>query len=679
MPYLHLGLLLSLLALPARAQAQAAETDVVPADVRTVETLAAATGKGAGRQRQRADLGIRFGAPRQGGLEVQTVVPGGPAAREGLLTGDIVRAIGRTAVHDAEDLELATGLLRVGQKVRLAVKRPGVRREVLLALHAGETAGQPGFEVRRTKGTFEVTAVKPGSAAARAGLKPGDTFSRIDNVHLASSSALRRLIATKTSFKVFLQRSEASLSPELTAVGAPEDEVVDWKGKTFQLAVVLIEFADVKHHPAYAAEDFERMLFSKGEYTRSPDGRRTYGSMRDYYQEMSCARFEVTGRAFAWVQVPEKWAFYDAQDMGTGDGSTETVFEAALHALRARNGADALDKFDGVVFLYAGERRSLRGSQLWPHRASIAVGGKHVPYYITEEGGATFNSIGVHCHEFGHMLGLPDFYGYGHRTGVGRFCTMAIGHQGAGASGADRPFHLCVYCKLRLGWLLPKVVLPSERQRIALRGVEGRPGEALKIPISPSWDEYYLLEVRNKTGFDTDFFRDGLLIWHVGEDGQKEKGQIGVAIDLEEAHGKRYFDASLREEESVPFPWGNNNAFTPLTVPSSKSNLAGAQELLLTDIAVYRPAPNAAAAPFASGTVFLSIGDKEAAARVAVVSPEQPEYPTEPVEELDPITKLPVPFTVGSDGVAKPGPAIMPRAKPGDGSEAGDAAKKPRR
>jgi hypothetical protein len=30
------------------------------------------------------------------------------------------------------------------------------------------------------------------------------------------------------------------------------------------------------------------------------------------------------------------------------------------------------------------------------------------------------------------------------------------------------------------------------------------------------------------------------------------------------------------------------------------------------------------------------------------------------------VTKLPVPFTVDKDGVAAPGPEIMPRPKPGE-------------
>ena len=391
---------------------------------------------------------------------------------------------------------------------------------------------------------------------------------------------------------------------------------------------------------------------------------KTYGSMRDYYKEQSVDTFDLDGKVFGWVEAKETWAYYDEQDMGGGDGGKETLFRSTLKAVRKKFGRDALDGYQGVVFIYAGERRSLRGSQLWPHRSQVHVGGIPRPYYIVEEGGKDFASIGVHCHEFGHMLGLPDFYGYGHRTGVGRFCTMAIGHQGAGESGPDRPFHLCAYCKMMLGWLKPKIIHPDDRQYIVLRPIEGSKTEAIKILISPSGDEYFLLEVRGRTGFDSDFWRNGLLIWHVGEDGQAAKGQISTAIDLEEAHGKKFYDASLREEEQCIFPSDNTQAFTDKTFPSSVSNLTSAYSVVLTDIAVFMPKDGKSRNGFPPGSVIFRIGETSRAARLKPVDPGQPVYPKgRSIDEIDPVTELLVPFEIGDDNVALPGPNIIPRER----------------
>jgi len=656
------------------AQAAPYLTTELPADLVTIETLKATVAK-AGAARLRPVLGLRFSAYRAQGAEVLSVDPGTPAAAAGLLQGDLVRSIGRYKIDEAEDMERALASLKVGESVQLSVRRPGVQRDCRVELGEGETLGDPGFECRHTNGKFLVTSVRGGSGAEKAGVKVGDTFTRVDNVYYTGTTALKKAFAKKLHFTVQVQREAATLSPTLKPTGAKEEEVLDWKGKSFKLAVLLIEFADRKHNAKYAGADFERMLFSKGEYKKAPDGRATYGSLRDYYQEMSVGTFDVTGTAFDWVSVPQTWAYYDAQDMGGGDAGSHTIFQDAIAAVTAARGPTALDGFDGVVFLYAGPRQSLRGSQLWPHRASVPVGKKQLPYYIIEEGGDTFASLGVHCHEFGHMLGLPDFYGYGHRTGVGEFCVMAIGHLGAAPSGPDRPFHMCAWCKIRLGWLTARTVLPTDRQHIALRGVEGRTGEAIKIPVSPSGEEYYLLEVRTRTGFDSDFFRPGLLIWHVGDDSARDRGQISEPMDLVEAHGKRYFDASLREEAEILFPNARLDAFTPLTTPSSKSTIAGAYEVALTGMQVYAPeavqkdGPKDAPkdAKITPGSVLFWLGDRQRAQAVVSSEPEQPKYPEkDPVSELDPVTKLPVPFTVDKNGVAAPGPAVMPRPKEGE-------------
>jgi hypothetical protein len=68
--------------------------------------------------------------------------------------------------------------------------------------------------------------------------------------------------------------------------------------------------------------------------------------------------------------------------------------------------------------------------------------------------------------------------------------------------------------------------------------------------------------------------------------------------------------------------------------------------------------------------VFFRVGDAGRATGPQPVEPEQPVYPVgEPVEELDPVTGLPVPFTIGEDNVALPGPNIMPRPEPEDGKD----------
>ena len=98
-------------------------------------------------------------------------------------------------------------------------------------------------------------------------------------------------------------------------------------------------------------------------------------------------------------------------EYNTGAGNNRTLLTEALDKLLAREGKDALKDFDGVFYVYAGDRYpSPRGSLYWPHRGTFTYQSKRWPYFICPEGGQKMANISVFAHEFGHMLGLPDLY-----------------------------------------------------------------------------------------------------------------------------------------------------------------------------------------------------------------------------------------------------------------------------
>ncbi len=353
---------------------------------------------------------------------------------------------------------------------------------------------------------------------------------------------------------------------------------------TFRLAVVPVEFKDARRDTRFTDDHLRRALFSRGEYTgESPSGERVFGSLADYYAENSCGRFALEGDVLKTAEVrapradigrmfaPLAWARF------LGD---------ALASLSARAGADALDSFDAVAFVIAGDHGP-PASVLWPHANVIPYRGRLLRYYVmSEKEGGKFAAVGVHCHEFGHVLGILDKYGVGHPAGVGVFCVMAIGGQATGSAGRHRPLHFCAVCKEKLGWLDPVTVDPRVAQRLRLRGVEGRPGEALKVLVSKNGSEYFLLENRRRAGFDSGFPRAGLLIWHVGEWGQRLRNRLPFYdLDLEEAHGQDGRDGPFKDLARVPFPLPGANGFTPQTKPSSRSVRPGALPVWITEIA----------------------------------------------------------------------------------------------
>jgi hypothetical protein len=113
---------------------------------------------------------------------------------------------------------------------------------------------------------------------------------------------------------------------------------------------------------------------------------------------------------------------------------------------------------------------------------------------------------------------------------------------------------------------------PRTPQEIRLRGVEGRPGEAVKVLVDPDGSEYFLLENRRRAGFDGGIARPGLLIWHVGELAQGLRNRVfSYSIDLEEAHGDETRAGPFKDLGRVPWPIPGRTAFTPWTRPGSTS------------------------------------------------------------------------------------------------------------
>jgi len=458
-----------------------------------------------------------------------------------------------------------------------------------LGISGGETSEEGGVVL---------ADVPEDGPAGKAGLRAGDRVLAFAGEEVKDYNRLVAIIGAKRpgeKVSVRVEREDEEKEFEVTlgsrAAGGGEWGVSFWRKPEFRLAVVPFEFSDEKHNPDFVAAAFERMLFSRGAYAaKSPSGDAVYGSLADYYAENSHGKLAVAGKCFDWVALERPRAYFEERRMGDREASRE-LLPKALELVRARDGESCFDEFDGLVFIYAGKQTYKRPWMLWPHRASIKAGKRSLPYYLNAEGGKYFNAIGVHVHEFGHMLGLPDQYGRNHATGIGKWCTMAVGHMGGGESRNGRPFHLCVWCKEKLGWVKVTSIAPEEEQAIRLAAIEADPTQAVRILLKPDGSQCYWLENRQRIGSDRDLEGTGMLVWYQGGG----RGPF-ASIDLVEAHGRKVPNASLVETDEIPFPSLYNRHFTPDTTPAS----TGAVHL--TDIVEK------------DGVVYFRIGTKAKAA-----------------------------------------------------------------
>ncbi|WP_099363385.1 M6 family metalloprotease domain-containing protein [Fredinandcohnia onubensis] len=139
--------------------------------------------------------------------------------------------------------------------------------------------------------------------------------------------------------------------------------------------------------------------------------------------------------------------------------------------------------------------------------------------------------VGVYAHEFGHALGLPDFYDTAYNSeGVGNYSMMAGGswmrYPDALEYNGNSPTHFDPFSKIFLGWVNPIEVKPEDGvQEITLPSIDQATDSngivKMEVPGS-NGTEYFLFENVQQSGFNQGLIRQGedahgLVAWHVDE------------------------------------------------------------------------------------------------------------------------------------------------------------------
>ena len=171
------------------------------------------------------------------------------------------------------------------------------------------------------------------------------------------------------------------------------------------------------------------------------------------------------------------------------------------------------------------------------------------PTQGTLQGAASYPAaIGALCHEYGHVLGLPDLYNWRFlqsdepqgpeedSAGIGAWGLMGWGARGW--NGNDGPTSFSAWSRLQLGWANVSEP-PRGNSEMKFEDV-GIAGAVYKFPLTH--EEYFLLEYRTRrsTYYDRNVPGEGILIWHAGrKPGDPELGRgRRIFVDLECADGR---------------------------------------------------------------------------------------------------------------------------------------------
>ncbi len=352
--------------------------------------------------------------------------------------------------------------------------------------------------------------------------------------------------------------------------------------------VIMVEFTDHRfsgQSVASTPDDFDFLLFAD-----------TGRSMTDYFREVSYGRFALTGDVVGPFLMPNSYASY----VGMNNGLTGSPLLARQAIDAAHNSGVNFQDYDrnnddicdGVILIHpGGGAETGTPNAIWSHKNSVFGSPIHdgisIPAYTMnpEERGNSISGIGVYCHEYGHILGLPDLYdisGNPSATGIGNFGLMGTGCW-LGYGGV--PAHLTAWSKLRLGWLEPIEIEQNSVQQ-AIPQSATSPVAFMLRPNRGTRAEYWLVENRQKQGYDKLLPASGLCIYHVDESryDNSDASAYLVAIEQADGHNSLAVDGSTGDAGDLWPGSANNRSFHDQSQPSSRSNTGAATEIAVWNI-----------------------------------------------------------------------------------------------
>lgn len=360
--------------------------------------------------------------------------------------------------------------------------------------------------------------------------------------------------------------------------------------------VILVQYSDVKFSCADPHDYFSRMLNEQGFADLGGTG-----SARDFFMENSQGKFIPQFDVYGPVTLSKPMSYYGGN---TAAGDDRHPDEMVVEACRLLDGEVDFSQYDrdgdgfidNVFVFYAGRGENSGGGPdtVWPHSADI-MDWDTTPYMfdgvrfnrygctneVTREGRT--EGVGVFIHEFSHVLGLPDLYATVAGSGAFTPGSWSALDYGPYNNNGCTPPNYSAFERYALGWLDPlRVTGPCD---ISLRPVSDN--EACLIPTSRD-NEFFLLENRQKSGWDAYLPGHGMLVWHIDyNSGIWNKNRVNnnpyhQYVDLEEADGIQ--NDYSRSGDSYPGSAGVTS-FTDDTTPSMKAWSGEKLGLPLTDIA----------------------------------------------------------------------------------------------
>lgn len=315
--------------------------------------------------------------------------------------------------------------------------------------------------------------------------------------------------------------------------------------------LILVNFSDLSFKAANTAAVLDSLITAKNCQVNNG-----YGSAAQYFKDQSHGLYQPEFDVYGPVTLSKTYSYYGRNDSeGNDQYATDAVIEACTLANQQYEDLDFANydwnndgEVDFVYVIYAGygEADYSDNNTIWPHNYTIQ---DIVAYYQygyskyqksqTKLDGVYLNNyamsneidgqtnklvgIGTFCHEFGHVLGLPDFYDTSYGTNYISMLTpneWDVMDGGAYNGNGHCPPNYSAWEKYFMGWNTP-INPGTEGRKLTLKANGTEDYQAYQINASGTQEKAtkegvnYYIENRQKQGWDTYLPYSGMLIWKV--------------------------------------------------------------------------------------------------------------------------------------------------------------------
>ena len=387
----------------------------------------------------------------------------------------------------------------------------------------------------------------------------------------------------QTLLPMTAEQKEARVAHHTARANMRREQQVRKVGGKINLAprglIILVNFKDLSFKTPY---DTIHEMLNGDNFTRSYDVEYTYGtqtyrghvdasgSAKQYFHDQSWGQYNPQFDVVGPVTLNQNYSHYGKNNSQGDDQNVDAMVREACNAVNSEVDFTLYDndqdgKVDFVYFIYAGFGEADGGEEntIWPHNydyqyyvaygsPQLTVDGKKISNYACSNElqylGGEYAGIGTFCHEFSHVLGLPDLYVTVNMSNPPHTPSdWSILDYGPYLNEGNTPPAYSAYERFFMGWITPRVLdepegvwlHPLNTSKEALILCEGNTHNL--DGFNPNPKQFYILECRTQTGWDKYLPGKGMLITKINYNATKwadntvNNSRNSMGVDIIEA------------------------------------------------------------------------------------------------------------------------------------------------